>query len=109
MNRSLWTVCIGAALGTLALPSGADPLLDFGVVSPPAPSQRAIVEPVVSWVVNPDPQAYCNKVTPRDGVAMWQEACVVWPRATSRCTVVTRASTSHSQLGHLFVHCLQGR
>lgn len=109
MNKAVWTVCVGVVASTLALPCSADPLLDFGMVSPPVQSQRAIAEPVVSWVVNPDPQSFCSKVTPRDGVASWQEGCVVWHRASSRCTVVTRAPTSHSQLGHLLLHCLQGR
>jgi len=110
MSKCLRAVCIGVVLwGGLQAAWAADPLLDFGLVTPPPPGQRAIVEPVVSWLVNPDPPAYCSKTTPRDGFVNRPEGCVVWHRASSRCTIVTRAPTTHSQLGHLFLHCLHGR
>ena len=88
------------------LPALADPLLDFGVLR--APMQRAIAEPVVSWVVHPQPLEYCRRTQPRDDSAVWQEGCVVWHRASSRCTIVTASPTTHSQLGHLFLHCIKG-
>lgn len=84
----------------------ADPLLDFGFFT--APAQRAIAEPVVSWVVHPRPQDFCRTTSPRDGSASWREACVVWHKSSSRCTIVTPNESSHSQLGHLFLHCIRG-
>lgn len=99
------TVLMAAALSGCAL-AQADPLLDFGVFT--APTQRAIAEPVVSWLVHPRPQEYCRTTSPRDGSMAWRDACVVWHKATSRCTIVTPSSTSHSQLGHLFLHCIKG-
>jgi hypothetical protein len=88
------------------LPVWGDPLMDFGVLT--APRQRAIEEPQVSWVVHPRPLEYCQRTQPRDGSAAWQEGCVVWHKATSRCTIVTASPTTHSQLGHLFLYCIRG-
>lgn len=87
----------------------ADPLLDFTLFSPPEANQRKIVEPVVSWLVRSSPEAYCAQASPKDGSARRPEGCAYWHLATARCTIVTTSQTSHSQLGHLFLHCLQGR
>ena len=99
--RALLLVILNAGL-----PALADPLLDFGALN--APKQRAIAEPVVSWVVHPRPLEDCQRTQPRDGSATWQEGCVVWHKATARCTIVTASPTTHSQLGHLFLRCITG-
>lgn len=101
----LWRAVLLVLLNA-GLPALADPLLDFGTLK--APQQRAIAEPVVSWVVHPRPLEYCQRTQPRDGSATWQEGCVVWHKATGRCTIVTASPTTHSQLGHLFLRCISG-
>jgi hypothetical protein len=87
----------------------ADSLLDFTLFNPPAAAQRQIPEPVVSWLVRPDAQTYCEQVQPKDGHYSRQEGCVYWHRKSSTCTIVTTNNTTHSQLGHLLVHCMQGQ
>jgi hypothetical protein len=87
----------------------ADALLDFSLFSPPDVSQRSIAEPVVSWLVKPNASSFCQQVQPKDGFVSRPEGCVFWQIRTSRCTIVTTGNTTHSQLGHLFVHCLQAR
>lgn len=87
----------------------ADTLLDFSMFNPPAAEQRVIKEPVVSWVVRPDAQSFCEQAEPKDGFHARSEGCVYWYRKTSSCTIVTTNNTTHSQLGHLFVRCMQGK
>jgi hypothetical protein len=87
----------------------ADPLMDFSMFNPPEVSQRKIAEPMVSWLIRSSPEAVCTQAQPKDGLAKRPEGCVYWHLASARCTIVTTTHTSHSQLGHLFLHCLQGR
>jgi hypothetical protein len=87
----------------------ADSLLDFTMFNPPTAEQRKIADPVMTWLVQADPKAYCEKASPKDGMFVRPEGCVYWHVRSSSCTIVTTNSTTHSQLGHLFVHCLQGQ
>ena len=87
----------------------ADPLLDFTLFNPPPAAQRKIAEPVVTWLVRPDAETYCAQATPKDGYHARPEGCVYFNKQASSCTIVTTNSTTHSQLGHLFVHCLQAQ
>lgn len=87
----------------------ADSLLDFTVFNPPAAAKRQIQEPIVSWLIKPNAQTYCEQAQPKDGFYSRQEGCVYWERKSSTCTIVTTNNTTHSQLGHLFVHCMQGQ
>jgi hypothetical protein len=90
-------------------PAMADRLLDFTLFNPPELSQRKIPEPVVSWLVHPQASGFCQQASPQDGFVSRPEGCVYWQIQASRCTIVTTGQTTHSQLGHLFVHCLQAR
>jgi hypothetical protein len=90
-------------------PAAADRLFDFAMFSPPEASQRRLQEPVVSWLVRPNASSFCQHAQPKDGFVSRQEGCVFWQIQSSRCTIVTTDKTTHSQLGHLFVHCLQAR
>lgn len=92
-----------------AVPAMADPLLDFSLFKPPEASQRQLVEPVVSWLVKSNASAYCQQVQAKDGFVSRPEGCAYWQLKTAQCTIVTTSQTTHSQLGHLFVHCLQAR
>ncbi len=111
MSVSLGTPCfglwiLGLAIGVSAQ-AQADPLLDFTMFNPPPAAQRKITEPLTSWVVQADPQAFCDAAQPKDGMATRPEGCVFWLRKDSRCTIVTTGSTTHSQLGHLFLQCIK--
>lgn len=86
-----------------------DTLLDFTVFEPPQAAQRRLPDPVVSWLVKPNASTYCQQVQLKDGFVTRAEGCVFWQLQASRCTIVTTGQTTHSQLGHLFVHCLQTR
>lgn len=102
--------CLGLVLWGLPLGyAQADPLLDFSMFSVPDPSQMAIKAPVTSWLVRPDAEDYCASAGPKDGHVSRPEGCVYWQLAAGKCTIVTTASTTHSQLGHLFLHCLRGK
>lgn len=100
------SVLCGALLGVTA---AADPLLDFTLFSPPEVSQRRLPEPEVSWLVRPNASNFCQQAQPKDGFVSRPEGCAYWQIQASRCTIVTTGQTTHSQLGHLFVHCLQAR
>lgn len=93
----------------LALDAHADALLDFSLFQPPVAQERKIAEPVVTWLVRPDAQTFCETAEPKDGFHARSEGCVYWHRKTSSCTLVTTNNTTHSQLGHLFVRCMQGQ
>ena len=109
--------CRVAAAGVLVcllagLPGGAqasDALLDFRLFNVPQGPQLVQKSPVVSWLVRPDAERFCASAMPKDGHISRQEGCVYWQLAAGKCIVVTTASTTHSQLGHLFLHCLQGK
>jgi hypothetical protein len=92
-----------------AWPAAADPLLDFSVFSPPDYAQRRLPEPTVSWLVHPQASERCQSAEPKDGFVRREEGCVYWQLSTSQCTIVTTGQTTHSLLGHLFIHCLQGK
>jgi hypothetical protein len=87
----------------------ADSLLDFSLVKPPQGEKIKLVQPEVSWLVRADASQYCEKVPDQDGFSVWREGCVYWSKSKPSCTIVTTGLTTHSQLGHLFVHCLQAR
>lgn len=87
----------------------ADPLLDFGLFDVPPQAQRAQSAPLVTWLVRPDAAQYCATAQPQDGHAIRHGECAYWQLKQGRCTIVTTASTTHSQLGHLFLHCLTGK
>lgn len=97
---------VGALLG---LPALADPLLDFGYFDVPTQSQLVMKTPVVRWQVRADAQTVCADAQPKDGYASRQEGCAYWQLSANLCTIVTTASTTHSQMGHLFLRCLQGK
>lgn len=104
--------CFLIGFGAIALASQpvlADRLLDFSMFNPPELSQRRIKEPVVSWLVHPQASGFCQLASPKDGFVSRPEGCVYWQLLGSRCTIVTTGQTTHSQLGHLFVHCLLAR
>jgi len=103
----LTALALSAALG--ASPAMADKLLDFSVFSPPVLSQRRIAAPQVSWLVRPQASGYCQQAQPKDGFVSRPEGCVFWQTESQSCTIVTTDLTTHSQLGHLFVHCLQAK
>ena len=92
-----------------AVVQASDALLDFRFFNVPQPSQLVQKSPVVSWLVRPDAEQFCALVMPQDGHISRQEGCVYWQLGEEKCTVVTTASTTHSQLGHLFLNCLQGK
>jgi hypothetical protein len=52
---------------------------------------------------------YCQQAQPKDGFVSRPEGCVFWQTESQSCTIVTTDLTTHSQLGHLFVHCLQAK
>jgi hypothetical protein len=83
-----------------------DALLDFSPVMPPQGDKIKLVQPIVSWLVRPDAALYCEQVKDQDGFAVWQEGCVYWSKAKPSCTIVTTAKTTHSQMGRLFLYCM---
>jgi hypothetical protein len=87
----------------------ADALLDFTLFKPPVLDQRKITEPIVNWLVRADAQNYCEHAAPKDGFHSRADGCAYWYVQTSSCTIVTTSSTTHSQLGHLFLRCIQGQ
>jgi hypothetical protein len=87
----------------------SDALLDFTMFNPPTTEQRKIMDPVVTWLVQSDPKSYCEKASPKDGYFVRPEGCVYWQVKSSSCTIVTTNDTTHSQLGHLFLRCMQAR
>ena len=87
----------------------ADALLDFTMFNPPTTEQRKIKDPVMTWLVQPDPKSCCEKASPKDGYFARPEGCVYWQVQSSSCTIVTTSRTTHSQLGHLFVRCMQAQ
>ena len=101
--------CVLGIAFVCSVQARADSLLDFTLFKPPAAAKRLIPEPTVNWVVNPDAQSYCEQAQPKDGFYSRQEGCVYWVRKSSTCTIVTTNTTTHSQLGHLLVHCMQGQ
>ena len=103
LRRCLIVMCTGIGIGTCAY---ADDLLDFTMFNPPPAAQRKIVEPVVSWLVKHNAQTYCAQAQPKDGYHARPEGCVYWHVQSSSCTIVTTNNTTHSQLGHLLVHCM---
>ena len=103
---NFFVVITGMLIGARTL---ADDLLDFTMFNPPPAAQRKIVEPVMSWLVKPNAQTYCAQAQPKDGYHARPEGCVYWHVQSSSCTIVTTNNTTHSQLGHLFVHCMLGQ
>jgi hypothetical protein len=91
-----------------AKPAWADPLIDLSMFNPPMPENRKIAEPTMEWLVHPQASSYCVRVPVKDGFVSRPESCVYWKLSDKKCVVVTTASTSHSELGHLFVACLKG-
>lgn len=102
-------VCAGGLVLGLPLLVAADPLLDFALIDVSPSTQRVQSAPVVSWLIQSDAERFCATVPAKDGHAQRPEGCVYWQLNPARCTIVTTASTTHSQLGHLFLHCLKAK
>lgn len=110
LHRRLNVGFLAAACFIASAPlASADALLDFRTFKPPEVAQRVIREPVVAWLVKPKAEAYCSSVEPKDGFVARPEGCVYWQVASSQCTIVTDSPTTHSQLGHLLLHCLMAK
>lgn len=58
---------------------------------------------------NKDVDLASKITTDKDGYHARPEGCVYWHVQSSSCTIVTTNNTTHSQLGHLFVHCMLGQ
>lgn len=84
-------------------------MLDFSLFDVPPQTQLVMKNPVVRWLVRPDAETACAQASPKDGYASRREGCVYWHLASNACTLVTSSYTTHSQLGHLFLHCLRGK
>jgi hypothetical protein len=113
MTASRCAHAAAVALVFVVLPgwpaSGGDRLLDFGMFEVPSQSQLIMKSPVVRWLVRPDADSACNQAGPKDGYASRQEGCVYWHLSSNTCTIITTVYTTHSQMGHLFLRCLQGK
>ena len=109
LRRNCFQILLLSGALLAAQPAMADRLLDFSLFNPPEVAQRRIAEPVVSWLVHPQASGFCQHAGPKDGFVSRPEGCVYWQIQASRCTIVTTGQTTHSQLGHLFMHCLQAR
>ena len=93
-------------VGTFSSAQVPDPLLDFSPVAPAQGDKIKLAQPWVSWLVRPDAAQYCEQVKDQDGFAVWQEGCVYWSKAKPSCTIVTTGKTTHSQMGRLFLYCM---
>lgn len=96
--------CMTAASGVHA--QTPDPLLDYSPLAPPQAEQLKLKQPSVTWLVRPDAPQYCEQIADQEGTAVWREGCVSWSKSASTCTLVTTGKTTHSQLGRLFLVCL---
>ncbi len=99
---------VGLCLAT-TLPVCADPLLDFSLFDVPPVEQRVQQMPLMRWLVRDDAEQFCEAIALKDGHVNRPGGCVYWQLSAGTCVMVTTPSTTHSQLGHLFVHCLQGK
>jgi hypothetical protein len=106
MNRLACSVLALAGLAGCAQSPASG--FDFSLVAPPSVERRKLAQPVVQWLTHVNAAAVCAQMTAQDGFAVWQEGCVAWSVAKSTCTIVTTASTNHSQVGRLFLLCLTG-
>lgn len=86
-----------------------DPLLDFRFFNAPQERKHAQNPWAVTWLVRPDAESFCQGLSRKDGYASRREGCVYWVQAHGQCTVVTTDSTTHSQLGHLYLSCLNAQ
>jgi hypothetical protein len=82
-------------------------VLDFSVFQAPSEAQRRFGAVPVSWVVRADASSFCALVPDKSGFVSRPASCVWWRLQPARCTVVTTEETSHSELGFLFLHCMQ--
>jgi hypothetical protein len=85
----------------------ADSLIDTSTVRPPRNEERKLVQPRMAWIVNDAASGYCARVRDKDGFVSRPESCVYWNLRESRCVLVTRSPTSHSELGHLMLACIR--
>ena len=85
-----------------------DPLLDFRFFKVPQERKHMQSPWGVRWLVRADAQSYCQEVSRKDGHTSRSEGCAFWVlgQGQGQCTVVTTDSTTHSQLGHLYLACL---
>jgi hypothetical protein len=102
----LITAALLCCIAVSASAQSNDALLDFSPVAPPQGDKIKLPQPWVSWLVRPDAAQYCEQVKEQDGFAVWQEGCVYWSKAKPSCTIVTTAKTTHSQMGRLFLYCM---
>jgi hypothetical protein len=99
--------CITAsALGLASGQAHADNLIDTSRVRPPRAEERKLVQPRMAWIVHDGAPGYCARVKDKDGYVARPESCVYWNLRESRCVMVTRSPTSHSELGHLKLACI---
>jgi hypothetical protein len=104
MNRFVCLVlCLASTLGWAQT---RDSLLDFSAVAPTSADKHKLVQPTVQWLIKTDAPNYCAQIKEHDGFAVWQEGCVYWALTPASCTIVTAGRTTHSQMGRLFLLCL---
>jgi len=70
---------------------------------------RSINEPIVTWVVRPDYEAICSRLTGIVvGPAHKLMGCAHWNEKTGSCTVVMGYYYNPVYLGHEVRHCFEG-
>lgn len=103
----LAALCVSAAAPAWGQ---AKPDFDFSAIQPKPMQERRIAQPKMEWLVHQTPAAVCQQKDPSATSTYGQHnMCVVWNVEAQSCTMVTTPRTTHSQLGWLFLHCVEGR
>jgi hypothetical protein len=72
------------------------------------PSQRRLLQPVVRWETVSGGFAQCPEAISANDLDMAQQGCAVVNTAQNTCTIYTASRTTHSIMGHLIRHCIEG-
>lgn len=104
---------VGLCLSVAVAPAWGQrvkPDFDFSAIQPKPVQERQIAQPKIQWLVHQTPSTVCQQKDPSASHTYGQHnMCVVWNVEAQSCTMVTTPRTTHSQLGWLFLHCVEGR
>ncbi len=71
-------------------------------------SQRLLHQPVVRWETVSGDYANCPQATAVSDLDLAAQGCAVVNTAQNTCTIYTASRTTHSIMGHLIRHCIEG-
>jgi hypothetical protein len=103
-------LAFGLSVPLVSMARSSDNDFDFNPITFKVGPHSRIDRPEVTWEVSADPQHHCQPPdTATRGRGTYSSGCMVWDQVKNTCAIFTTKKTTHAQLGHLLIACMEKR